>query len=68
MGIKQQPLPQLDTGHVKMTVSGPIGNFGNEHQNKIRYCEINIRDACGKLASPMSQRTGHVVGLTGQYW
>jgi hypothetical protein len=48
--------------------SGPIGNFGNGHQNKARYCEINIRDACGEPASPMSQRTGHVVGPTGQYW
>jgi hypothetical protein len=35
--------------------SRPRGNFGNEHQNKAHYCEINIRDACGELASPMSQ-------------
>jgi hypothetical protein len=48
--------------------SGPTGNFGNMHQNKARYREINIRDACGEPASPMSQRTGHVVGPTGQYW
>jgi hypothetical protein len=46
--------------------SGPTGNFGNEHQSKARYCEINIRDACGELASPMSQRTGHVLA-TGFY-
>jgi hypothetical protein len=48
--------------------SGPIGNFDNGHQNKANYCKINIRDACGELASPMSQRTGHVVGPNGQYW
>jgi hypothetical protein len=47
--------------------SGPTGNFGNGNQNKARYCEINIRDACGEPASLMSQRTGHVVGPTGQY-
>jgi hypothetical protein len=46
--------------------SGPTGNFGNGHQNKARYCGINIRDACGKRASPMSQRTGHVL-VTGFY-
>jgi hypothetical protein len=44
----------------------PTGNFGNRHQNKARYCEINIRDACGEPASPMSQRTGHVL-VTGFY-
>jgi hypothetical protein len=33
--------------------SGPKGNFGNGHQNKARYYEINIRDACGELASLM---------------
>jgi hypothetical protein len=48
--------------------SGPTGNFGNGHQNKARYCEINIRDACAEPASLMSQRTGHVVGPTDQYW
>jgi hypothetical protein len=48
--------------------SGPIGNFANGHQNKACYCEINIRGACGEPASLMSQRTGHVVGPTGQYW
>jgi hypothetical protein len=41
--------------------SGPTGNFGNGHQNKPRYREINIRDACGEPASPMSQRTVHVL-------
>jgi hypothetical protein len=46
--------------------SGPTGNFDNRHQNKARYCEINIRDACGQPASPMSQRTGHVL-VTGFY-
>jgi hypothetical protein len=46
--------------------SGPTGNFGNWHQNKACYCEINIRDACGEPASPMSQRTGHVL-VTGFY-
>jgi hypothetical protein len=45
--------------------TGPTGNFGNGHQNKVRYCEINIGDACGEPASPMSRRTGHVVGPTG---
>jgi hypothetical protein len=48
--------------------SGPTGNFGNGLQNKARDCEINIRDVCGEPASVMSQRTGHVVGPTGQYW
>jgi hypothetical protein len=48
--------------------SGLTGNFGNGHQNKARYCEINIGDVCGEPASPMSRRTGHVVGPTGQYW
>jgi hypothetical protein len=48
--------------------SEPTGNFGNGHQNKAHYYEINIRDACGEPASPMSQRTDHVVGPTGQYW
>jgi hypothetical protein len=46
--------------------SGPTWNFGNGHQNKARYCEINIRDACGEPASPMSQRTGDVL-VTGFY-
>jgi hypothetical protein len=46
--------------------SGPTWNFGNEHENKARYCEINIRDACGEPVSPMSQRTGHV-SVTGFY-
>jgi hypothetical protein len=40
--------------------SGPTRNFGNGHQNKTRHCEINI-SACGEPASPMSQRTGHVL-------
>jgi hypothetical protein len=34
MGIKQHPLPQLVTGHVKMTVSlGPLGTLvtGKKH-------------------------------------
>jgi hypothetical protein len=48
--------------------SGPIGNFGNGHQNRARYCEINIGDACGEPASLMSRRTGRVLGPTGQYW
>jgi hypothetical protein len=48
--------------------SGTTGNFGNGHQNEASYCEINIRDACGEPASPMSRRTGHVVGPTDQYW
>jgi hypothetical protein len=26
--------------------SGPTGKFGNGHQNKARYYEINVRDAC----------------------
>jgi hypothetical protein len=47
---------------------GPTWNFGNRHQNKARYCEINIGDACGEPASPMSRRMGHIVGPTGQYW
>jgi hypothetical protein len=47
--------------------SGLTGNFGNRYQNKVCYCEINIRDACGQPASPMSQRMGHVVGPTSQY-
>jgi hypothetical protein len=34
--------------------SGPTGNFGNGHQNKARYCEINIRDVCGEPTSLMS--------------
>jgi hypothetical protein len=34
--------------------SGPIGNFGNEHQNRARYCEINIGDACYEPAFPLS--------------
>jgi hypothetical protein len=46
--------------------SRSTGNFGDGHQNKARYCEINIRDACGEPASPMSQRTGHVL-VTGFY-
>jgi hypothetical protein len=46
--------------------SGPTGNFGNGHQNNVRYREVNIRDACGEPASPMSQRTGHVL-VTGFY-
>jgi hypothetical protein len=46
--------------------SGPTGNFGNGHQNKARYSEINIRYACGEPVSPMSQRTGHVL-VTGFY-
>jgi hypothetical protein len=67
MGIKQRPLPQLATGHVKNDCfSGPTGNFGNEHQNKARYCEINIRDTCGEPASPMSERTSYVL-VTGFY-
>jgi hypothetical protein len=64
--VKQQPLPQLATGHVKLTVSlGPQRTL-NGHQNKARYCEINIRDACVEPASLMSQRTGHVL-VTGFY-
>jgi hypothetical protein len=35
--------------------SGPTGNFGNGHQNKARYYEINIRATCGEPTSPMSQ-------------
>jgi hypothetical protein len=46
--------------------SRPTGNFGNGHQNKARYCEINIRDVCGEPASLMSQRTSHVL-VTGFY-
>jgi hypothetical protein len=46
--------------------SGPTGNFGNGHQNRAYYCEINIGDACGEPG--LSRRTGHVVGPTGQYW
>jgi hypothetical protein len=48
--------------------SGPTGNFGNGHQNKACYCEINIGDACGEPVSLMSRRTGHVVGPIGQCW
>jgi hypothetical protein len=48
--------------------SGPTGNYGNGHQNKTRYCEINIGDACAEPASPMSRRTGQVLGPTAQYW
>jgi hypothetical protein len=67
IGFKQRPLPKLATDHVKNDCfSGLIGNFGNGHQNKTRYCGINIRDACGELASPMSQRTGHIL-VTGFY-
>jgi hypothetical protein len=48
--------------------SGPTWNFGNGHQNKARYCEVNIGDMCSEPASPMSRQTDHVVGATGQYW
>jgi hypothetical protein len=54
--------------HENDCFSGPTGNFGNGHQNKARYCEINIGEACGELASLMSRRTGHVVGPIGQFW
>jgi hypothetical protein len=47
-------------------ISEPTRNFGNGHQNKACYCEINISDVCGEPASPMSQRTGHV-SVTGFY-
>jgi hypothetical protein len=42
--------------------SGPTGNFGNRHENRAYYCEINVGDVCGEPASMMSRRTGHVVG------
>jgi hypothetical protein len=70
MGIKQKTV--TTTRHRSREndcFSGPIGNFVNGHQNKARYCEINIRDACGELVSLMSQRTGHIVGLSdGEIW
>jgi hypothetical protein len=50
-GIKQQLLPQLVVNQVKW----PIGNFGNGHENRARYCELKIRDACCEPASPLSQ-------------
>jgi hypothetical protein len=55
-GIKQQPLPQLVTGYVKWLFLWPTGNFGNRHENRARYCELNIRDACCEPASPLSRR------------
>jgi hypothetical protein len=57
MGAKQQPLPQLATGHVKMTISlGPQGTLVTGTKTK-----PVIRDACGEPASLMSQRTGRVL-------
>jgi hypothetical protein len=37
MGIKQQPLPQLVTDHVKWLFLWPTWNFGNGHQNRAHY-------------------------------
>jgi hypothetical protein len=50
-GIKQRPLPQLVT-----CFSGLTGDFGNGHENRARYCEINIGDACCEPTSPLSRR------------
>jgi hypothetical protein len=36
--------------------SGPTRNIGNGHENRARYCEINIRDAFREPASPLSRR------------
>jgi hypothetical protein len=35
--------------------SGPTGNFGNGHENRACYCEINIRDVFREPASPLSR-------------
>jgi hypothetical protein len=37
-------------------VNRPIGNFGNGHENRACYCEINIRDAYCEPVSPLSRR------------
>jgi hypothetical protein len=50
-GIKQQPLPQLVTGHVKMTVSlGPQGTLATGTKTKpvnvksmSEMCVVNLR-------------------------
>jgi hypothetical protein len=51
---------------------GPTGNFGNGHQNKARYCEINIGDVCGEPVSDVSTngpnfRVDRSVLITGFY-
>jgi hypothetical protein len=55
-GIKQRSLPQLVTGHMKWLFLWSIWNFCNMHENRARYCEINIRDALREHASPLSRR------------
>jgi hypothetical protein len=63
--IKQQPLPQLVTGHVKMIVSlGPQRTLVTGTKTEPVTVK-SIGDAYGKPASPMSRQTGHVVGPTG---
>jgi hypothetical protein len=54
--IKQQPLPQLINGHVKWLFLWTIGNFGNRHQKRAHYCELNIRDACCEPTSRLSRQ------------
>jgi hypothetical protein len=57
MGIKQQLLlSQLVTGNVKWLFLWAQMNFGNGHESKALYCEINRRDACREPASPLSRR------------
>jgi hypothetical protein len=53
--IKQWPLPQLVTDHVKWLFLWPTGNFGNGHGNRARYFEINITDTCREPVSPLSR-------------
>jgi hypothetical protein len=54
-GIKQQPLPQLATGHVKMIVSlGPEGTLVTGTKSKLVTVK-SISEMCGEPASLMSQ-------------
>jgi hypothetical protein len=53
-GIKQWPLPQLVTGHVKCLFLWAHRELWQWAWNRGRYCEINIRDAFCEPASPLS--------------
>jgi hypothetical protein len=55
-GIKERPLPQLVTGHVKWLFLWAPRNFGNGYENRVRYCEIKIRDMFREPASSLSRR------------
>jgi hypothetical protein len=56
MGIKQQLVPQLVTGHMKWLFLWAHSELCNEHKNRACYCELNIKDAFCEPASPLSRQ------------